>query len=159
LDKLSTQTMLMLGCWEFVSVLTSLRREYAGMCLISTLMLAKWHAAADIKVHERVLGGQKVKRDMEVNLPRSAQIVPPAGENFLRWMEARLLNAKSGSVCERTKWMDPGSRGIGGSGAVFWLRDLKGFLEFESSICRRCEVCLRRSGAAFKCRVWRAAGG
>jgi hypothetical protein len=62
-----------------VCVLSSLRREYAGMCSISTLMLAKWHAAADIKVHERVLGGQKVKRDMEVNLPRSAQIVPPAG--------------------------------------------------------------------------------
>jgi len=89
------------------------------MCSISTLMLAKWHAAADIKVHERVLGGQKVKRDMEANLPRSAQIVPPAEGYFLRRMEARLLNAKSGSVCEGTKWMDPGSRGIGVSGTVF----------------------------------------
>jgi hypothetical protein len=102
------------------------------MCSISTLMLAKWHAAADIKVHERVLGGQKVKRDMEVNLPRSAQIVPPAGGYFLRRMEARLLNAKLGSVCERTKWMDPESRGIGGSGAVCWLRDLKVFFNSKA---------------------------
>ena len=94
LDKLSTQTiMLMLGCWKFVCVLSSLRREYAGMCSISTLMLAKWHAAADIKVHERVLGG-KVKRDMEVNLPSSAQIVPPAGGYFLRRKGARLLKAR-----------------------------------------------------------------